>query len=147
MSRPVICQVCSRALDNYVNDDGASFVHPLHVVTDHDPVPVAAPPGWRGKCDFCGELPPEYGLPAQDFRLASPGLLDQMSRGDWAACVECAELINRNRWNALEQRAAEAMSRTHGIPEQGPHRFYLHDMYRRLRKAVSGALHKIGDDE
>lgn len=139
----VICELCQRALNRYVDADGASYMHSTTDLAFHDPVPVEAPEGWRGRCDFCSSEEPAFILPARDFRL--PGKSHQMSCGDWAACSPCAELIEGNRWNEVVKRVCEGFEWISGARPSEADQTAMRALYRKLREAISGPLRPIFD--
>lgn len=60
-------------------------------------------------CDFCSDPGPRWRYPCADFVSKStslPGVVTQESKGDWAACTTCSELIEHDRWHVLAFRAA-----------------------------------------
>lgn len=145
-SRVIICDVCRRVLDTYTDGTGASYIHAMQDPDDHEPVPVEAPPGWRGgRCDFCNDSPPTHLLPAKDFTV--PARPSEMSRGDWAACTPCAVLVELDAWGALVQRVAHCHWERHGVGmDLAAHRSVA-ALYGRLRKNVTGPLRPISTDE
>lgn len=54
-------------------------------------------------CDFCSAVPVVAAYPCCDFVIPET---PAGSRGAWAACVECADLIDRGQREALAYRAA-----------------------------------------
>ncbi|SFO83002.1 hypothetical protein SAMN05421810_101100 [Amycolatopsis arida] len=145
MSKHIICKVCDRALNRYVDDDGVTYIHTFNDPTNHEPVPVEAPPDWRGRCDFCSAEKPEFLLPARDFRV--PHHDNEMSIGDWAACAFCAMLIDSNRWNELARRAAAGHEKLHGVPPDELRITFVRALYGELRKHISGSLRPIGGEQ
>ena len=95
---PIVCAICDVALNVSSDIDGMTYIHPLPA--DHDPVPVKAPEGWRGRCDFCFAEPGDWIVPAKTFAVPVA-----TSAEDWAACNTCVALIERDQWNALVRRA------------------------------------------
>lgn len=55
------------------------------------------------KCDFCSDPAPAWVFPAQSFQYRGTG-----SRGDWLACDECADCIQRGAWPQLARRSLRA---------------------------------------
>lgn len=139
-----ICATCSNAVDLIATEDGITYRHTLSDPDDHPVVPIDAPPGWRGRCDFCNDSAPTHVLPAQDFTI--PHAPTHSSLADWAACTQCAALIERNEWNALSRRAAQAFARQHGRPMRPHERASLRALYRRLRAHVRGPLTPFTND-
>lgn len=60
-------------------------------------------------CDFCGAAAPGWRYPAHNFEMA-PGI---GSHGDWAACDECAALIEAGDRDGLLRRCAESSGMLH----------------------------------
>ncbi|WP_026424685.1 hypothetical protein [Actinokineospora inagensis] len=148
----VICQVCEHALEHYADNDGASYRHTrANGPTDHDPVPVPAPPGWRGQCDFCAEGRPEFVIPVRDFAVMTLPEKDAdhtyTSMADWAACSVCALLVESNRWNILLSRAMAARKRRTGESVPDEVLIGMGKIYRLLRDNITGAAKPIDSDE
>ncbi|RMH32085.1 MAG: hypothetical protein D6690_14635 [Nitrospirae bacterium] len=62
-------------------------------------------------CDFCACHPPSWTYPCTDFE--SPEMSFSVSKGNWAACNDCYQLIEARDTHALIQRSATAfLSRT-----------------------------------
>jgi hypothetical protein len=139
---PMICQVCQRVLDALIDIDGVRYQHTAHDDTgDHEAVPVPAAAGWSGgRCDFCGAGQPTYELPAQDFQVP---ILDHLSRGAWAACDGCADLVRRGWWRALLRQAIAQAEQRHGTTLDAGQRSGIAELYRRLRRNVTGPLRSI----
>lgn len=132
---PSVCGVCGRVLDHR---DDVGFVHTVgDTGADHEPVPVPMEQALvvAVRCDFCYVDHPAWVIPAREFE-AMPG---HMSAGDWAACDECARLIESNQWSALIRRAAESWQRRHGEPMAAPVLAGLPRLYRLLRKNITGS--------
>jgi hypothetical protein len=60
-------------------------------------------------CDFCLEGNPRWAYPARDFDL-QVGPVAHHSQGGWAACPTCHDLIERDDFEQLLQRAAGAFA-------------------------------------
>lgn len=58
-------------------------------------------------CDFCSQQPVCWSYPCQDFEFPE-GI---GSVGAWAACAECARLIDTDQREALAQRAVHVADR------------------------------------
>lgn len=141
----IICQVCDQALHRINSADGMGYIHTTLDPGEHAPVPVQAPPGWRGRCDFCTDTVASFVLPARDFTV--PYNPNASSLGDWAVCEWCALLINTNRWNTVLARAIAAHERIHGHPATDEHRTRLRSLYRTLRRNITGTLRPIPDQQ
>jgi hypothetical protein len=64
------------------------------------------------KCDFCSQRPVRWSYPARDFirkTKIGPHALETGSRGGWAACQECHEIIQRADRGALAKRSARML--------------------------------------
>lgn len=141
----VVCSVCGRVLSY----DGTEqrYVHNLQdqIREDHPPVAVHASemPTHNARCDFCNrDVAHEdiWTVPASDFQMpqaigiTASGKVDstrpQMSVGDWAACLDCVRLIQRDRWSQLVKRVLDtAPSGIRGNPLQ---KAWLTALYRKL---------------
>lgn len=69
-------------------------------------------------CDFCSSPEPRYVESAQDFDVYFA--IDEqgkpevgVSRGGWASCAACHELVRARKWYALERRAIDAIAAKH----------------------------------
>lgn len=62
-------------------------------------------------CDFCGEKPVIVAYPSADFQAPDPdGIADkagvtQNSKGAWAACQTCTDLIEAGEYERLTERS------------------------------------------
>jgi hypothetical protein len=140
---PMICAICQRVLDIYMNEDGIYYLHTVQDETaEHEPVPTSPSDDWSGgRCDFCNTGRPDFELPVRDFR--SPVLDGHMSRGNWSACPACADLIRQNAWALLVQQAIARARQLNGI-EFGPlQRAGVVELYRCVRENVAGPLRPI----
>lgn len=65
-----------------------------------------------GVCDFCeNRNPTVWQYPCKDFELPIPSPFDRhvpLSTGDWGACNECSELIEKGHKEKLARRAKTA---------------------------------------
>ena len=141
-----VCGVCGRVLDHVTFPDGSRPNFWRHTQADqpedHQPVPVL--PGevpTRGRCDFCQAEDPTWVLPARDFDLVG---LPTGSKGDWAACDTCANLISMDRWNALLARAVASWEERHGKDSIAP--VFMGRLYRTLRKNITGAIRPLEEN-
>jgi len=144
---PMICKVCRNALSLHINvESGASWHHEFvdqALDFDHAVEPIDAPDDWRGRCDFCTAGVPEFVLPVRAFSF--PDMPERMSSEDWAACAQCAELLDRNSWNGILRRAMISHEIRHGVPLSSDQVQLLSAMYRKLRKNVTGSLRRIDE--
>lgn len=139
-----ICATCGNAIDIIATPEGMTYQHTLSDADDHPVVPIEAPPGWRGRCDFCNNPTPTHVLPARDFTI--PYAPNHSSLADWAACPRCAALIERNEWTALTRRAEQAITLRRGQPMRPHEQTSLRALYRQLRQHVRGPLRPITND-
>lgn len=135
-----VCGVCGHPL-NYreIRGGESRFEHALgEQMADHDPEPVPQSQAVvvADRCDFCYADHPQWVVPARSFML----MAGHNSGGDWAACDECAPLIERDQWSALARRAKEGWEERHGVPMPGPVADNLSRMYRLLRRNITGSL-------
>lgn len=161
-----VCAVCGRVLELVTDLDrgGATvgWVHPFAMrqgligeSEDHEPVPVPRDdlPHPDTRCDFCYANNPQWLVPANDFvdvegvrDLSLPGAPGTGSRGDWGACDECADLIRMNRWEFLVRRVKRAYAALHGEPMHPYVERYVRKQYKELRRQITGAPHRIGEE-
>lgn len=131
------CAVCGRVLSHYpglgwghtVNDELSGAADHLAVPVDVDDTDT------RLRCDFCSAEDPGWILPASAYELG----FGHWNEGDWAACGECARLLERNQWNRLVERAWAAHVQRQGPTPGGE--AALRATYRQLRKHITGAVH------
>lgn len=154
MSRTTICKVCSLALDGITDENGVTYSHTLSDAMlgrdiNHDPVPILAPPEWRGHCDFCTGGMPKFVVPARSFTTPSaiPNPLAGFSVDDWAACEWCALLIGAGRWQSVVKRAASHFKRTMGFPMPLESRVAAWTLYRKLAENITGPIRPIDSEE
>jgi hypothetical protein len=141
-SPQTICHTCRHALDVLVNDDGAHFIHTANDPDDHEVIPVEPEQGWRGRCDFCSSTTPTHVLPARDFAIPdSP----EISRGNWAACDACANLLRNSHMDWLLIRAIASFDIINGFSMPIPARIHLAKLYRALQLAVTGPIRPLSD--
>lgn len=134
-----VCAVCGRVLDYKDSDEGRVYMHTVWDANDADhrvvPVPLTENPDAIERCDFCHVDHPAWRVPVREFN-ALPG---HMSTPDWLACDDCAEIINRGRWNELTRRATKAWEDRHGGPIPPEMTTSLMALYRKVRKNQMGA--------
>jgi hypothetical protein len=139
-----ICETCQLVLDDVTDHDGSTLRHPPTTPDDHEVVPVPAPVDFQGgKCDFCSKGSPAFVVPANDFRVPHSPM--QMSLGDWAACIVCADLIDSGRWPLLVRRAAQHAARNQGRERADTRDLgEVHGLFQALRKNITGPLRRLG---
>lgn len=88
------------------------------VTTDEDgSISVSPVPGYE-LCDFCNTS--LHGQPIRDYKavdfqmydsppVVEPVPIPNWSRGDWAACAECARLIDAGEWEALAEHSVRSI--------------------------------------
>lgn len=119
--------------------EDVSYVHGLQdLPSDHAPAPIPMPSDYLGRCDFCNGGIPVWVVPARDFLM--PHSDHDFSSGDWAACDECAPLIERNDWNGLVSRVVADYEHRHGSDMADSTVTAVRGMYRLLRKNITGPL-------
>ena len=148
-----VCAVCGRILNVYVSPEGRrAWLHTYaDLPEDHPAVPVDLGDGIhpRPRCDFCDSEQPTWELPARSFILPglSSGPVEDASHGNWAACDRCAQMIDRNQWNALRRRALAAWSdRADDPTQQTAVERQLGQLYRQLRRNITGPAHRSPPD-
>lgn len=141
----VVCSVCGRVLS--YDEAENRYTHNLQdqINEDHPPVAVHASemPTHNARCDFCNrDVAHEdiWTVPASDFQLpqvvgiTADGHADstrpQMSIGDWAACRDCVNLVQRDRWTQLIKRVQETSPS--GRLSDGVQKAWLTALYRKL---------------
>lgn len=130
-----VCNRCGRVLDH---EEGVGFIHTISDANaDHEPepVPVSEALVVAGRCDFCTRDFPEWVVPASEFEV-TPG---HMSGDDWAACNECAALIEKDQWNALIRRAKAGWEDRNG-PMPAELEGSIPRLYRLLRRHITGSI-------
>ena len=73
-------------------------------------------------CDFCRASPIVRLYPCANFAIkGSPVFPLGLAIGAWAACKCCAEMVDRERWSELTDRAWKKLAKRHRIsPNQMP---------------------------
>lgn len=89
-------------------------------------------------CDFCSSEEVHWSIDCEDIVLPS----GVASRGDWAACTPCKELVAQKQWVALEKRSVETFMQGNaelGIPKHIVEQFVhdLHTQFRRLHGEIN----------
>jgi hypothetical protein len=83
------------------------------------------------------------GQAREPARSSEVKVVDTGSQGDWAACDECAELIRKNAWNRVLQRAVDAFPIHAGESMQGE----VQDQIRRMHRQHASTLDKMARRE
>lgn len=115
LPEPHLCARCRRPLDWHQNPDRPGWwTHPAapHPIDDdHDPDPIPASRVANemvGTCDFCAAPHPEWCYPCDDFTVSVTTSPDYGSVGDWAACRDCHDLIERGHFDKLARKAVRS---------------------------------------
>lgn len=144
-----MCSRCNRVLDEQVEffkgkERLIGYNHTAYDLrmlketgTEHDPDPVDIDQTvLLQRCDFCNtDLPPKsecWVIPAEDFHAVGT----HWSRGDWAACGPCIDLVIANKWGRLVNRVGGLYKQNNG--QDQPPRAVLEEWYGRLRNATKG---------
>jgi hypothetical protein len=96
------------------------------------------------KCDFCSGPKPTWKYPCEDFVLAGTVL---GSDGAWAACDECASLIEQNDRKGLAARCLETFHLVHPDAQYLPRRSVrktLEEIHRYFFRHRDGSVERIG---
>lgn len=67
------------------------------------------------QCDFCCSEDVVENFAARDGMMGTFGMVDHFSNGGWAACADCARLVQRKDFDGLEQRIAEEFCRKYNV--------------------------------
>ena len=66
-------------------------------------------------CDFCTGGPIDKLYSCRNFIWNKRAIFVHESIGAWAACRDCAELIDRDAWSSLTERALQCFAREHAV--------------------------------
>ncbi len=99
-------------------------------------------------CDFCSSEKVRWAYPAEDFLVGAIAAVDPEtgqpfevqpmgSKGPWAACDPCAELIERGDYEALRQRGFDAIP-AHQVVDPNLARTMLVSMHNGFREHRTG---------
>lgn len=113
-----VCARCGMAI-NYMlkttgRQDDPEFVWVHGGPADHDPVLAPSSGQPRLYCDFCSAPDPGWVIDTdQDFQITvvdwDGGSLTENFTGGWAACGQCAELVQTGQRRALLARAVASI--------------------------------------
>jgi hypothetical protein len=147
-ARPWICTTCNRVLRTITDVHGLTLAHGEQDPDDHPVVPVLAPEGWAdGRCDFCNGQPVTHVVPARDFTYppvpGQPAGYSHRSRGDWAACPACVELVIRDQWTLLRGRYRLGFEAQSGSAMPDVIDALIARLHGRLRANITGAPRPI----
>lgn len=104
-------------------------------------------------CDFCSSEKVRWAYPAGDFLIGAIAAVDPLtgepfevqpmgSKGPWAACTECSELIEREDYEALRQRGFDAIPK-HEVLDPDLARTMLVSMHNGFRENRAGPRTEI----
>jgi hypothetical protein len=104
-------------------------------------------------CDFCSSEKVRWAYPAEDFLIGAIAAVDPNtgepievqpmgSKGPWAACTECSELIEREDYEALRQRGIDAIPK-HEVLDPDLARTMLVSMHAGFRENRTGPRMEI----
>ena len=68
----------------------------------------------RECCDFCCVESTHKIFACKNFVIPDLGPVSHESFGAWAACEECARLVDGGKWSELTERALAQFKRIHG---------------------------------
>lgn len=60
-------------------------------------------------CDFCSSPRPRWRFPTKSFVAMETRFCIDESKGDWAACDLCKEMIDANNLEGLAERSIESL--------------------------------------
>lgn len=142
----MVCAVCARVLNWIRTPDGqVDWIHPFDLDEDHPVVPVSREQiHVEGRCDFCLAPDPQFSLPVRPFQnqLSIWVPVDVGTDAGWAACADCARLIDLGQWSAVTKRAVADWERRHG-PMPPPLLTQMKALHRQVRKNATGASRPI----
>ena len=72
------------------------------------------PPPDREVCDFCTAEPTHRRYACRNFVWLNHTMFAHESIGAWAACEQCARLVDEGRWSELTERALARLKGIHG---------------------------------
>jgi hypothetical protein len=75
---------------------------------------IIVPELGRECCDFCTAEPTHRLYACRNFMFLKHAMFAHESIGAWAACEECARLVDEGRWSELTERALARFKRIHG---------------------------------
>lgn len=89
-------------------------------------------------CDFCSTVPVMWTYPARDIHYSDlPG--GGGSKGGWAACTKCHELIKKKEWSALTERSVESFSEVKAMEAAGMTKVQIRSAFRRMHSRFQAA--------
>jgi hypothetical protein len=150
-----VCAVCARVLNPMTNEKGEmiGWMHAIGTADelDHPAVPVAPTDvQTRYLCDFCNGEDPVWTLPVRGFdvpKINEDQKITGTSGENWAACADCAALIDRNQWSALLRRVISGWELRYHVPMDPKAQTNLSASYRLLRKNITGPLRPFDPEQ
>lgn len=88
------------------------------------------------KCDFCSSQPVEWEVVARDFTLGDI----VGSKGNWAACAECARLLREGDWRGLTLRSIQRFAIVRGRPMNEMEQQAVRQLHMLLRENMTGEM-------
>ena len=88
-------------------------------------------PGGRS-CDFCTAQPIEKLYGCRNFTWQKRNVFPGASGGGWAACRECAELVDSERWTSLTERSLRQFLIHHRVAPRDV--MILREQFRRIHE-------------
>jgi hypothetical protein len=87
-------------------------------------------------CDFCVQASLVKAYACSPFVYLKGTPMEHWSCDHWAACQDCACLIDAGKWGALADRAARAFVRQHRLPQTEivPVRQQMNNLYSAFRQ-------------
>src|SRR5258707_12842134 len=77
-------------------------------------IPCIVPLGGN-TCDLCQTSPVFTAYACSNFLVnGNPVFPSGLAVGSWAACRKCSELVDREKWNDLTERAYRKFAKRHG---------------------------------
>ena len=91
-----------------------------------------------GSCDFCTAQPIRKFYSCRNFKWHAQNVFPGGSAGAWAACAECAELVDAERWAVLTERSLREFLINHSITQGDVTRLreqfrLIHELFRQYR--------------
>ena len=86
----------------------------------------------RQVCDFCTAEPVHRLYACRNFVWLNHTMFAHESVGAWAACEQCAELVNGGKWSELTERALAAFKRIQGCT--GDEEPYFRERFREIHQ-------------
>lgn len=149
------CKTCSRPLDRITMADGRTrLIHTIQTLGDHEVVPVPFDSiATVFKCDLCSADYPDYVMPMEPFTFAPFRMMDgtvtsppwdSRSEGNYAVCMECAPLVERDDWRGIMRRSMDVLKEKEGIVMPSEGRVMVWDKLQQVRRHQIGRL-KVRD--